>query len=160
MNDTFKDYYLILGIDINASPEEIKTAYRRMSLKWHPDKNPDQDVTSKMQDINEAYAILKDPLKRNRYDKEYQRYQATFNQEIHHEYQSSTWTNNYDVKDEAVKDDIKQAREYAQNLVNQFMKSLKQTSKDAAAGAWNEMKGYLVGSLIVSLIILIVRSCH
>lgn len=42
-----------------------------MSMKWHPDKNPDADVTSMMQDINEAYAILKNKEKRHRYDQEY-----------------------------------------------------------------------------------------
>lgn len=54
----FKDYYKILGIQRQASVQEIKSAYRIMSMKWHPDKNPNVDVTSVMQDINEAYAIL------------------------------------------------------------------------------------------------------
>ena len=60
----FKDYYKILGIHRQASAQEIKSAYRAMSIKWHPDKNPNVNVTSIMQDINEAYAILKDEEKR------------------------------------------------------------------------------------------------
>ena len=67
----FKDYYKILGISRQASFQDIKSAYRAMSIKWHPDKNPNSDVTSIMQDINEAYAILKDEEKRERYNKEY-----------------------------------------------------------------------------------------
>ena len=66
----FKDYYQILGVSPTASKQEIKQAYRMMSLKWHPDKNPGVDVTSMMQDINEAYKILNDDLCRARYDKE------------------------------------------------------------------------------------------
>lgn len=60
----FKDYYKILGISRQASAQEIKSAYRTMSKKWHPDINPGMDVTSIMQDINEAYAILKDENKK------------------------------------------------------------------------------------------------
>lgn len=65
----FKDYYEILDIDWHASQMEIKSAYRKQSMKWHPDRNPGLDVTAMMQDINEAYAILKDELKRERYNK-------------------------------------------------------------------------------------------
>ncbi len=61
---TFKDYYSILEIGRFASFEEIKAAYRAMSKKWHPDMNPNVDVKHKMQDINEAYAILKDYSKK------------------------------------------------------------------------------------------------
>ena len=68
----FKDYYQILGIPFTASTQEIKDAYRKMSLKWHPDKNPNIDVTEIMQDINEAYKILYDEFSRARYDKEYE----------------------------------------------------------------------------------------
>lgn len=67
----FKDYYKILDIHRHATAQEIKSAYRAMSMKWHPDKNPGTDVTNIMQDINEAYAILKDTNKRERYNQEY-----------------------------------------------------------------------------------------
>ena len=64
----FKDYYAILGISRYSTADEIRTAYRTLSKKWHPDLNPGQDVSQKMQDINEAYAILKDSVKKGRYD--------------------------------------------------------------------------------------------
>ena len=66
----FKDYYKILGISFSASKQEIRQSYRDMSLKWHPDRNPDKDVTEIMQDINEAYSILYDDTSRSKYDKE------------------------------------------------------------------------------------------
>ena len=66
-----KDYYSILGISFNASDDEIKRAYRALSKRWHPDVNPGLDTTAIMQDINEAYFILRDSAMRVRYDAEY-----------------------------------------------------------------------------------------
>lgn len=66
-----KDYYSILGISFNASDDEIKRAYRALSKRWHPDVNPGLDTTAIMQDINEAYCILRNPVMRARYDAEY-----------------------------------------------------------------------------------------
>lgn len=66
-----KDYYSILGISFNASDEEIKRAYRALSKRWHPDVNPGLDTTAIMQDINEAYFILRDSAMRVKYDAEY-----------------------------------------------------------------------------------------
>ncbi len=63
-----KDYYQILGVPRHASPEEIKKAYRKLVLKYHPDRNPDPQATEKMKEINEAFAILSDPIKRQQYD--------------------------------------------------------------------------------------------
>ncbi|RLA86192.1 MAG: J domain-containing protein [Deltaproteobacteria bacterium] len=64
-----KDYYKILGVSRDASPEEIKRAYRRLALKYHPDRNPgDKEAEEKFKEINEAYAVLSDPEKRRQYD--------------------------------------------------------------------------------------------
>ncbi len=65
-----KDYYEILGISRNASDEEIKKAYRRLALKYHPDRNPeDPHAEEKFKEIAEAYAVLSDPQKRAEYDR-------------------------------------------------------------------------------------------
>lgn len=64
-----KDYYKILGVDADASQQQIKDVYRRMALKYHPDRNRDNPaVAETMKEINEAYAVLSDPKKRSEYD--------------------------------------------------------------------------------------------
>ncbi len=64
-----KDYYRILGVDKSASPDQIKKAYRKLALKYHPDHNEgDKSAEAKFKDLNEAYAVLKDPEKRRQYD--------------------------------------------------------------------------------------------
>jgi len=65
----YKDYYKILGVDRNASPEEIKKVYRKLAMKYHPDRNPgNKNAEEKFKEINEAYEVLRDPQKRSRYD--------------------------------------------------------------------------------------------
>uniref|UniRef100_A0A7S3VGI6 J domain-containing protein n=2 Tax=Chaetoceros debilis TaxID=122233 RepID=A0A7S3VGI6_9STRA len=64
-----KDYYAILGCTKGATDAELKKAYRKLAVKWHPDKNPDnEDATRKFQTISEAYAVLSDDKKRKMYD--------------------------------------------------------------------------------------------
>ncbi len=63
-----KDYYKILGIDKNASYDEIKKAYRRLAAKYHPDKNKSPDAEKKFKEIQKAYEVLSDPEKRKAYD--------------------------------------------------------------------------------------------
>lgn len=65
-----KDYYQILGINKDASQEEIKKAFRKLAFKYHPDSNPDnkEEAEKKFKEIGEAYAILSDPDKRAKYD--------------------------------------------------------------------------------------------
>jgi molecular chaperone DnaJ len=65
---TKRDYYEILGVDRNATKEEIKRAYRRLALKYHPDKNPDKEAAERFKEISEAYAVLYDDEKRRMYD--------------------------------------------------------------------------------------------
>ncbi len=64
-----RDYYEILGVSKNASDDEIKKAYRKLAVKYHPDKNPgDKEAEAKFKEINEAHDVLADKQKRARYD--------------------------------------------------------------------------------------------
>ena len=66
----YKDYYAILGVPKNAPEKDIKSAYRKLARKWHPDANPDnaRQAEEKFKDIQEAYEVLNDPEKRKKYD--------------------------------------------------------------------------------------------
>ncbi len=64
-----KDYYEVLGVDRNASADEIKTAYRKLAIKYHPDKNPgNKEAEEKFKEAAEAYSVLSDADKKARYD--------------------------------------------------------------------------------------------
>ena len=158
----FKDYYQILDVSFSASKEEIKKAYRKMSLQWHPDRNPGADVTEMMQDINEAYKILNDDISRARYDKEYLLFtQQRENSKLKRSSpQPESWNYDYEVNDDDLRNDINEARAYAKDLVDEFFKSLKETSKAAAKGAWDGAYGYIIGGIIATTIFALIRACH
>ncbi len=64
----YKDYYKVLGVAKTATPEEIKKAYRKLALKYHPDKTKgDKAAEEKFKDVNEANEVLSDPQKRKKY---------------------------------------------------------------------------------------------
>jgi len=70
MAATKRDYYEVLGIDRDAAPDDVKKAYRQMALKFHPDRNPgDEEAPKKFKEAAEAYEVLSDPDKRQRYDR-------------------------------------------------------------------------------------------
>ncbi len=88
MND--RDYYRILGVDKEASARQIKEAYRKLALQYHPDRNRDNpQAIDKMQAVNEAYAVLSNPQKRSEYDamrrrfgsSAYNRFRQTYTQD-------------------------------------------------------------------------------
>ena len=69
MAESKRDYYEVLGVDRNASAEDIKKAYRKLAIKYHPDKNPDnKEAEEKFKEAAEAYSVLSDADKKARYD--------------------------------------------------------------------------------------------
>lgn len=65
----YRDYYKVLGVERNATEDEIKRSYRKLALEHHPDRNPgNKSAEEKFKEINEAYQVLSDPEKRTRYD--------------------------------------------------------------------------------------------
>ena len=69
----FKEYYKALGVEPTASADEIKTAYRKLARKYHPDVSKEANASARMAEVNEAYAVLSDPEKRAAFDKLAQR---------------------------------------------------------------------------------------
>lgn len=98
----FVDYYKILGIEKKATEKDVKTAYRKLARKYHPDLNPnDKDAKKKFQQINEANEVLSDPEKRKKYDQygqnwqhgeQYEKARQQQEQASHSQGQSRAWT--------------------------------------------------------------------
>ncbi len=66
---TKRDYYEILGVERNASDDDLKKAFRKLAFQFHPDRNPEKDATEKFKELNEAYEVLSDANKRAAYDR-------------------------------------------------------------------------------------------
>ena len=65
----YKDYYHVLGVERSASADDVRKAYRKLAMQYHPDRNPgDKQAEERFKEINEAYQVLSDPQKRARYD--------------------------------------------------------------------------------------------
>ena len=129
-----KDYYKILQVAPDASPEVIQMAYKALAKKYHPDLNPGQEEAAqeKMKDVNEAYEILSDKDKRWQYDQIYYRQEKTAQK------------TSYTAPEPRVLKHILRSREMNKQVLRQLIRPLKikkrhQVEKDAqrlVAGVW------------------------
>lgn len=175
----FIDYYALLEIEETATIEEIKTAFRKQAIKWHPDRNLGRDTTEQMQLINEAYLMLKDKEARQKFDAEYQRFKA-FKKKENEQYQEQKQENNfnsstkqneqktayqdYTFNDEVLRNWMNNARrqsvELAKQTIQDFKGMVKVGVKEGLKASRNALIGQIVISLIVVFIIGIAKSCN
>jgi DnaJ-class molecular chaperone len=184
----FRDYYAILEIVQTASQEEIKAAFKRQAMKWHPDRNLGIDTTSKMQLINEAKLMLLDTEGRAKYDIEYSRHKYEKQQRSEKQQQKTerteTSTNRpfteseygqeqfepeyddaeYRVYDEELHHWMNNARRQSVDLAKKTIEDFKGMVKAGAKAAGKEAVGVfttqIVLGLIISFFILLSRACN
>lgn len=173
----FYNYFAILDISIDASDEEIKKAYYRQAMIWHPDKNKSPDAVQRMQLINEAYLILKDNEARKKYLYEYHMHfsskvkntntESTQNQQYAESdnYNFAYYTNFNDNTNWYVTDEIfdEKLQEWIANAKKQA-KELTQLPLEDIVGTFNAalhgcLRGALMGlgTIILAFIFLAVR---
>lgn len=159
----FIDYYQILEIHLRSTSDEIKLAFRNQAIKWHPDRNPGIDTTHKMQIINEAYLILKDPEARLIYDVEYLKFKE-FNRENHFEKKSDSkndFKTEYEFYDEILKRWVLNARNQSIELARQTIIDFKGMAKVGLKEGYKASKDVFIYYVITSVIILILtKTCN
>lgn len=164
----FVDYYKILEIEINSTQQEIKVAFRKQAIKWHPDKNPNVDVNEKMQLINEAYLILKDEEAKNHYDIEHKKfydfYYSRKEQESNSDFgkrEKQKVYDEYSFNDEKLKKWMQNARKQAVDLAKQTISEMGELSLKATKEAGSKMIETFVYYAIAGLIIMLLfKACN
>jgi curved DNA-binding protein CbpA len=111
------DYYQVLGVIPSAEPSVIKAAYRALASIYHPDKNTDADATEKIKDINSAYSVLSDPIKKREYDKSRESSQHNAN--------ASEFEEKTPFTNETLEKDWKIATEFYPRINREFIKLAK-----------------------------------
>lgn len=165
----FVDYYKLLEIDISVSQSEIKSAFRRQALKWHPDTNPGIDTTEMMQQINEAYLILKDIDARERYDIEYKRFKE-YNKEqketnsqgdnINHEKENTNFES-YEFFDQTLKNWVQNARKQAKTLVEQTIEDFRGMSAEGGRAIGESIISGIIRYIVIGVIMLVIfKTCN
>jgi curved DNA-binding protein CbpA len=174
----FVDYYAILEVDEHATQEKIKFAFKKQALKWHPDRNPDVDTTKFMQEINEAYLILKDAEARERYYNEYQRFkqfekekevnkqgyqkkeQQSGNKQSEQTYSYTEYHSTDDLLNKWMNNAKKQAVDLARQTIKDFKGMVSVGVKAAAKEAGNQFVIQIVISIIFIIILVLVKYCN
>jgi curved DNA-binding protein CbpA len=164
----FKDYYDILNVNIDSTFEEIKYSFRKLALRWHPDRNRGMDTTAKMQELTEAYLILKDIEARAKYDEQYHIYvkgkaEKDFlnkNENNSTEFnQNKSSRSSNEIIDDQLLNWILNAQKQAKDLAKISLIDLKAMAVVGGKSAINAMAIQAGGVLFLLVCILLVRSC-
>ena len=159
----FIDYYEILDTPLTSTPDEIKLAFRNQAIKWHPDRNLGIDTTFRMQLINEAYLILKDPEARLKYDVEYLKYKE-FDRQSHSNNNFDSKNNfksEYEFYDEVLKRWVINARKQSVGLAKQTIGDLKGMAKVGLKEGFKASKEVFIFYVIISIVILfLTKTCN
>lgn len=175
----FCDYYALLEISISANQKEIKTAYRKQALKWHPDTNPGIDTNERMRLITEAYLMLKDEEAREKFNIQYKKFkfeqeqteqadnrnQQKSKNQSEQTKQDKTYTHtNFEFDDELLKRWTENARRQSVSLAKQTIEDLKGMVKVGLKEGGKEMGRVLISQIVFSIIIMIimglVKACN
>jgi curved DNA-binding protein CbpA len=172
----FVDYYALFEISAASTEEQIKIAFKKQALRWHPDKNPGIDTTEKMQILNEAKLILLDEQARYKYDIQYRRfkqYEEVKNQKSakdnHNAKSKKSSEQNYTYADFDIDDDIlkrwinnakKQAVDLAKKTIEELKGMTKAGIKEGAKEMGNAFLYQIIFSIIIILIIASSRACN
>jgi len=186
----FVDYYALLEIAPSATPEEIKSAFKKQAMKWHPDRNPGIDTNPQMQLLNEAKLILLDGEAREKYDFQYHRFKQFQKEKEHNtqrdqeqrkeQYQQQeerkkqetknppkeeAYTySDFNVDDELLKKWMANAKRQAVDLAKQTIEELKGMTKAGVKEGAKAMGGAFIFQIILSVIVLIIiglsKSCN
>ncbi|WP_426094070.1 J domain-containing protein [Flavobacterium sp. DSR2-3-3] len=164
----FVNYYALLEIDEKSVAKEIKIAFKKQALKWHPDRNLGNDTNKRMQEINEAYLILNDLEARKRYSIEYQNFKQFLQKSKHKDLESqksekSYEYSNYEVKDEILNKWINRAKKQAIELAKQTIEDFKGIVSIGVKSAKDEIIKRIVPNLIIGIVISLIsvlyKSC-
>jgi DnaJ-class molecular chaperone len=150
------DYYAILNIKSTASKKEIKKAFKKEALKWHPDRNNSPNAMERMKLINEAYLILKDDEARERYDKQYYEFQKN-NEKKHNSQEKTTW-DAHSSNDEILNDWIKKAKKQAKEMLVMPIEDIIGMSKAATNAAWEKTKYAILIVIVANIILLLLKN--
>lgn len=164
----FKDYYKILEVSQNDVDEEIKIAFREQAIKWHPDRNQGTDTTLHMQEINEAYLILKDKEARARYDIEYNKFKQHQEQcqrntlekgQSKKQEQTNNKYSDFQVDDDLLEKWMANAKRQSVELAKQTIRDFKGVTKAATNGCLNGIIQLIIWVVVINLIVFCFRTC-
>lgn len=139
------NHYQTLGISLTASKDEIKKAYRRLALQFHPDRNKSPDAHEKFIEINEAYLILFDEEARAKYDREYKNY---YSQNVKAQQSSSSYQEKtHEEKEYNYTYSYKQEPQFEDEDLNKWTRNAREQAEGLAKMAFDEFSKLVIGMI-------------